>query len=248
MTLVQVNTPNLHSISGCKTSAQIIKVIGRLELTADMVINFLGRCSPPKTETCNLYCLNQKVSSIAKELCLKDREVVEIQKTCGICPVSSTKLKKICNLYKCKGKDALTIQKDAKIPLLTVKHVMAKKCSKCIIDDPALKKSICLKSECSGHPVARIAKAIALSESAVNGVLPKCKTIVPSCLKLIPASVQRRIYEIDCFDVPAMNLAHIFDFKLQVIQEVLKTFKGKVSLYMHVFFCTSNMIEKLEES
>jgi hypothetical protein len=206
-----------------------------------MVANFLGRCSTPKSKTCKLYCLNQNVASIAKEVCLQDREVVQIQKTCGICPVDDAKLKKICNLHKCKGKNAPAIVKDVKIPLPTVKHLMANKCSQCIIDDPAIKKSICFKSECRGHPVARIAKAVGLPESAVKHVLPKCKTIVPSCAKLLPAGLPRRIYQLDCFAIPATSLASFIDLKLQVVQEVLKTFKGKVG-FLRIFLHIVNLI------
>ncbi len=199
-----------------------------------MVTNFLSRCPPPeitadrKKNTCNLYCLYQSVSSIATTVGLLESQVIKVQKTCGFCPVDSTKLKKICNLYKCRGKKATTIEKEVRIRLGTVKHITANKCPKCDIDDPALQKTICFSSKCKGHRAARIAKAVGLIGSVVKDFIPKCDTIVHSCFKLVPADTRQRIYRFDCYGVPRMALPNAVDLKPDLVRQFLKIFKGKV--------------------
>ena len=188
-----------------------------------------------KTDTCRLYCSYQSVSSIAKTVGLLDSQVEAIQKTCGICRVDDTKMKKICNLYKCNGEEASTIEKDVRIPLPTVKHIMVGKCTRCNIDDPELKKSICFNSKCRGYSVERLAKTAALSESAVKGVLPECGAIVQSCLNLMTKSSKRRIYEMDCFDLQTQQVAAFLGWTLDIVQQVLKDYKGKVGLLLWTF-------------
>ena len=181
------------------------------------------------------YCSYQSVSSIAKTVGLLDSQVEAILKTCGICRVYDTKTKKICNLYKCKGEEASTIEKNVRIPLPTVKHIMAIKCTRCNIDDQQLKKSVCFNSKCRGYSVERLAKTAALSESAVKGVLPECGAIVQSCLNLMTKSSKRRIYEMDCFDLQAQQVAAFLGWTLDVVQQVLQDYKGKVGLSLWTF-------------
>lgn len=201
-----------------------------------MVPNFLGRCPPPKItpksiiDTCELYCLYQPVSKIAKTVVLLESQVEHILKTCPICSVTETKLKQICNLYSCEGQNASTIEKTVEKPLSTVEFVIANNCSGCAIDDPALKKTICVKSQCRGHSAAKIATAVGYSESAVNGVLPECTTIVPSCLDAITADDKKKVFDLDCYSVPVMSIPFIVDLTLQVVMGVLEVVKGQVCL------------------
>ena len=74
----------------------------------------------------------------------------------------------------------------------------------------------------------RLAKAGALSESAVKSVLPECGAIVQSCINLIPELSKRRIYEMDCFDLQAQQVAAFLGWTLDVVQQLLKHYTGKV--------------------
>ena len=200
-----------------------------------MIPHFLGRCPPPQItpksiiDTCHLYCLYQPVSKIAKTVVLLESQVIQIQQTCPICTVSDVELKKICNLHFCEGQNSTTVEKNLEIPLPTVKFVIANNCSGCQIDDPVLKKAICIKSKCRGHSIEKIATAVALSTTAVSGVLSQCNTIVPSCLNAIPESDKTKIFQLDCYSVPAMSIPFIVDLTLQVVMEYLDIVKGKVS-------------------
>ena len=211
-----------------------MRQVNRTGLTEDMVPNFLGRCPPPQitpksiVDTCHLYCLYQPVSQIAKTVVLLERQVIKIQKTCPICSVSQTELKKICKLHYCQGKNATTIEKEVELPLPTVESLITKNCSGCQIDDPALKKTICDNYKCRGHPVKKLAKDYVISEAAVNGVLPECNTLSPDCLAIITANEKDKILQMDCYALPPPLISSIAGVAQPVVVTYLSTIKGKV--------------------
>ena len=211
-----------------------MRQVNRTGLTEDMIPNFLGRCPPPQitpksiVDTCHLYCLYQPVAKIAKTVVLLESQVIHIQKTCPICSVSDTDLKKICKLHYCQGQNATTIEKDVEIPLPTVKSVIAKNCSGCQIDDPALKKSICVNHICRGHSAAKLATDNAISVAAINGVLSQCSELV--CLNEITENEKSKIFQLDCYDIPAATIVFIAGVSAQVVTDYLALVKGQVCL------------------
>ncbi|CAB3984951.1 Hypothetical predicted protein [Paramuricea clavata] len=222
-----------EKIKGYNTPAEIVNQVNRTGLTEDMIPNFLARCPPPKItpksiiDTCELYCLYQPVSKIAKTVVLLESQVEYIMKTCPICSVTETKLKQICNFYSCEGQNASTIEKTVEKPLPTVEFIIANNCSGCAIDDPALKKTICVRSQCRGHSAAKIANDVGYSESAVDGVFLECTTIVPSCLDAITGDDRKKVFDLDCYSVPVTSLPFLTDLTLQVVKEVLEVIKGQ---------------------
>ena len=220
-----------EKIKGYNTPAAIVKQLNRTGLTEDMVPNFLGRCPPPQitpksiVDTCHLYCLYQPVSKIAKTVVLLERQVIKIQKTCPICSVKKTKLTKICKLHYCQGQNATTIEKEVELPLPTVESVIAKNCSGCQIDNPALKKTICENHKCRGRSATKLAKNYAISEAAVNGVLSECN--VPDCLAVITDNEKSKILQMDCYFLPPTQISFIVGVAQQVVVQYLSIIKGK---------------------
>ena len=199
-----------------------------------MVTNILGRCPPPKITpksiniTCDLYCLYQPEDKISKTAVLLVSQVRQVIKTCPICKVKDSDLTLICRYSKCQGLNATEIEKKVEIPLPTVEYMIKNRCSGCVITDPEEKKKICVSHSCRGHSNAKIAKAHGLVESAIIGIVNECSTIVPSCVAVLTTKEKKRIFDLDCYNVPHSAIPFIVEFSSTVVQDLLKLTKGKV--------------------